>query len=77
MAGLAKGRIASAMSFMGLSSAALRLELSFPQTVHRWMIAHSPFFRTHTLMGSMRPWQSEARSPGSLSRWTLYRQLGQ
>ena len=41
------------MSFMGLSSAATRLELSFPQRLQRWMIAHSPFFRTHTATGSI------------------------
>ena len=54
-AGLPKGRMAKAMSFIGLSSAAVRLELIFPQITQRWMMAHSPFLLTHTLMGSMRP----------------------
>ena len=36
------------MSFMGLSSAATRLELSAPQRRQRWITAHSPFFLTHT-----------------------------
>ena len=40
------------MSFMGLSSAATRLELSAPQRLQRWMIAHSPFFLTQTPTGS-------------------------
>ena len=62
---------------MGLSSAATRLELSFPQRRQRWMMAHSPPLRTHTPMGSMTPPQSEARSPGSSSTWRLVRQLGQ
>lgn len=74
---LPKGRIASPMSFIGLSSAATRLDATFPHLVHLWMTAHSPFFRTHTPIGSMRPWQSDERSPGSLSRWMLYRQFGQ
>ena len=36
--------MAIAISFMGLSSAAMRLECIRPQTRHRWMTAHSPFF---------------------------------
>ena len=44
MAPLPKGRMARAMSRMGLSSAAIRLELILPQTVHRCRMAHSPFF---------------------------------
>ena len=36
--------MAMLMSFMGLSSAATRLELSFPQRLQRWMMAHSPPF---------------------------------
>ena len=39
-------------SFMGLSSAATRLELSFPQRLQRWMMAHSPPLRTQTATGS-------------------------
>ena len=56
IAGFANGRMASAISFIGLSSAATRLELIFPQTRHLWIIAHSPFFphpdtnRLHTAM---------------------------
>ena len=65
------------MSFMGLSSAATRLELSAPQRRQRWITAHSPFFLTHTATASMTLPQSDARSPGSLSRWRLDRQLGQ
>ena len=65
------------MSFMGLSSAATRLELSAPQRLQRWMMAHSPPFRTQTEMGSMMPPQSLSRSPGSMSTWRLLRQLGQ
>ena len=65
------------ISFIGLSSAATRLELRAPQRLQRWMMAHSPFFRTQTAMGSMIPPQSEARSPGSMSTCRLERQLGQ
>ena len=59
--------MAMLMSFMGLSSAATRLELSFPQRLQRWMMAYSPPLRTQTATGSMMPPQSEARSPGSSS----------
>ena len=65
------------ISFLGLSSAATRLEDSAPHRRQRWMTAHSPPLRTHTAMGSMMPPQSEARSPGSTSTWRLDRQLGQ
>ena len=65
------------MSFIGLSSAATRLELSAPQRLQRWMMAHSPPLRTQTEMGSMMPPQSLSRSPGSMSTWRLLRQLGQ
>ncbi len=75
--GLAKGFIAIDISFIGLSSARTRLELSSPQRLQRWMIAHSPLLRTHTAMGSMTPPQSEARSPGSMSTCKLQRQFGQ
>ena len=71
------GFIASDISFMGLSSAAIRLELNAPQTLQRWMSAHSPFFLTHTEIGSITPPQSAARSPGVLSRCRLDRQYGQ
>ena len=71
------GFMAILMSFMGLSSAATRLELSAPQRRQRWMIAHSPPLRTQTATGSMIPPQSDARSPGSRSTWRLERQLGQ
>lgn len=70
-----RGFMAMLMSFMGLSSAAIRLELSLPQRRHRWMTAHSPPFLTHTAMGSMTPPQPEERSPGSSSTWRLHRQL--
>ena len=56
------------ISFMGVSSAAMRLELKAPQILQRWTMAHSPFLRTHTEMGSITPPQSAARSPGSLSK---------
>ena len=39
--GALSGRMAMLMSFIGLSSAATRLELSAPQRLQRWMIAHS------------------------------------
>ena len=39
-----RGFMAIDMSFMGLSSAATRLEWSTPQRLQRWMIAHSPPF---------------------------------
>ena len=65
--GSQRGLRAMDMSFMGLSSAAVRLELSFPQRLQRWMMAHSPPLRTQTATGSMMPPQSEARSPGSSS----------
>ena len=71
------GFMAMLMSFMGLSSAATRLELSAPQRRQRWMMAHSPPLRTQTVTGSMIPPQSDARSPGSRSTWRLERQLGQ
>ena len=71
------GFMASDISFMGLSSAAIRLELKAPHTLQRWMMAHSPFFLTHTAIGSITPPQSAALSPGSLSRCWLDRQYGQ
>ena len=46
--GLPMGFMAMDMSLTGLSSAATRLELNAPHRRQRWMIAHSPFFRTHT-----------------------------
>ena len=75
--GAARGFTAKLISSMGLSSAATRLEWSTPQILQRWMMAHSPPLRTQTATGSMVPPQSAARSPGSSSRWTLARQLGQ
>ena len=65
------------MSFMGLSSAATRLDDSAPHRRQRWTTAHSPLFRTHTATGSISPPQWAERSPGSTSRWRLVRQLGQ
>jgi hypothetical protein len=65
------------ISFIGLSSAAIRLELKMPHLAQRWMMAHSPFLRIHTEIGSMRPPQSDALSPGSMSTCRLVRQLGQ
>ena len=69
--------MAMLMSFMGLSSAAVRLECSAPQRLHRWMTARSPPLRTHTATGSMMPPQSDALSPGSTSTCRLLRQFGQ
>ena len=40
------GRAAMDSSFIGLSSAATRLEDSAPHRLQRWMTAHSPPFRT-------------------------------
>ena len=70
------GRMAIDISFTGLSSAAIRLELSFPQRRQRCISAHSPFLRTHTPTASIIPPQSEALSPGSSSTCRLERQLG-
>ena len=53
--------MAMLMSFMGLSSAATRLELSFPQRLQRWMMAHSPPLRTQTATDSMMPQQAFQR----------------
>ena len=71
------GLMAIAISFIGLSSAAIRLELSFPHILHRWINAHSPFFFTHTATGSICPPHVDARSPGSSSTCRLPRQFGQ
>ena len=75
--GLVSGFMAMDMSFIGLSSAATRLEESHPQMRQRWMMAHSPCLRTQTATGSICPPQSASRSPGSMSRCRLTRQLGQ
>ena len=75
--GADRGFMAMDMSFMGLSSAATRLDDRAPHRRQRWTMAHSPLFRTHTAMGSITPPQPAARSPGSTSRWRLVRQLGQ
>lgn len=75
--GSASGFTAMDMSRAGLSSAAIRFELSAPHARQRWMRAHSPSLRTQTPMGSIVPPQSDARSPGRLSTWTLDRQRGQ
>ena len=72
-----KGFMAIAMSFIGLSSAATLLDDSLPQIRHLWMMAHSPFFLTHTATGSITPPQSDSLSPGSLSRCWLLKQFGQ
>ena len=53
--GEVRGFMAIDISFIGLSSAAIRFEESFPHLLHRWIIAHSPSFLTHTLMGSIIP----------------------
>ena len=74
--GWESGFIAIDISFMGLSSAATRFELKCPHLLHRWMIAHSPFFLTQTPTGSMIPPQSASRSPGSMSKCRLLRQFG-
>ena len=66
--GLARGFIAIDISFIGLSSAAIRLALIFPHCLHLCRIAHSPFCFTQTAIGSICPPQSEARSPGMSSR---------
>ena len=65
------------ISFIGLSSAAMRFEDSAPHMRQRWTIAHSPFFLTQTAMGSIMPPQSAALSPGSISTCRLERQFGQ
>ena len=75
--GSARGRIAIDISFTGLSSAATRFELSFPQRLQRCIIAHSPFFLTHTPIASITAPQSDALSPGSSSTCLLERQFGQ
>ena len=71
------GFMARDISFMGLSSAAIRFERSIPQILQRWMTAHSPFFRTQTETGSISPPHAACRSPGSLSKCWLERQYGQ
>ena len=75
--GSQRGFIAMDISFIGLSSAATRLESSFPQRRQRWTMAHSPPFRTQTATGSISPPQSDALSPGSSSTCRLHRQFGQ
>lgn len=62
-----KGFMAIDINFIGLSSAATRFEDNSPHLRQRWIMAHSPFFLTHTATGSMIPPQSDARSPGSMS----------
>ena len=57
--GALSGRMAILMSFIGLSSAATRLELSAPQRLQRWMIAPGES-RVLSLGGG--PW-AEARPP--------------
>lgn len=71
------GFIAMLISFIGLSSAAMRFEDRASHMRQRWTIAHSPFFLTQTAMGSMMPPQSAALSPGSISTCRLERQFGQ
>lgn len=44
--GRATGFMAMDMSFMGLSSAATRLDDNLPHLRQRWITAHSSFFRT-------------------------------
>ena len=60
--GLPRGFMAMLISFMGLSSAAARLEERAPHRRHRWMMAPLPPLRTHTATGSIMPPQSDARS---------------
>lgn len=71
------GRSTIRRSASGLSSPAQRLAPSVPQARHRWMITHSPAPRTVTEMGSIRPPQPAARSPGTRSTCLLVRQCGQ
>ena len=46
-----------------------RLELSFPQRLQRWMMAHSPPLRTQTATGSMMP---PKLPPKSHQKWPVY-----
>lgn len=75
--GAVSGFMAMLISFIGLSSAAMRLDDIAPQRLHLWITAHSPPLRTHTATGSINPPQSLSRSPGSISTCRLVRQLGQ
>lgn len=75
--GCDKGFIAIDISFIGLSSAAILLELMCPHLRHRCIIAHSSFFLTQTPIGSIIPPQSASLSPGSISKCRLERQFGQ
>lgn len=61
------GFMAMDMSFIGLSSAAIRLDESFPHRRQRWMMAHSPFLRVHDA--------SAVRFP--VSRFDVHMQAGQ
>ena len=65
------------ISFIGLSSAAMRLESILPHRRQRWTMAHSPPLRTQTATGSITPPQADALSPGSSSTCRLQRQFGQ
>lgn len=55
----------------------MRLLESFPQSLQRWISAHSPSPRTQTATGSITAPHAAARSPGLLSKCTLCRHCGQ
>jgi hypothetical protein len=55
--GMVSGKAASRNSTSGLSSPAVLLRRSRPQSTHRWMSTQRPFPRTVTAMGSMPPEQ--------------------
>src|SRR5262245_52307254 len=75
--GWASGLTAIRTSNNGLSSPAIRFDESVPQPLQRWMRTHSPSLRTVIAIGSIEARQSDARSPGSSSRWRDQRQFGQ
>ena len=75
--GSQRGFMAMDISFIGLSSAAMRLESILPHRRQRWTMAHSPPLRTQTATGSINPPQADALSPGPSSTCRLQRQFGQ
>jgi len=75
--GWASGLTAIRTSNNGLSSPAVRFDESVPQPLQRWIRTHSPSLRTVIAIGSIEARQSDARSPGSMSRWRDQRQFGQ
>ena len=72
-----RGFMAMDISFIELSSAAMRLESILPHRRQRWTMAHSPPLRTQTATGSINPPQADALSPGPSSTCRLQRQFGQ